>query len=105
MLRLMPVLTIVVKNNTIFAKFLTAHGAGKQGLHLVGIEMFFLVGGLVEGHAASLDRALVWLLPRVDTEVVEQVVPLFEDHVALVVVLIADESALRSARVVVHELD
>jgi hypothetical protein len=57
MLSLNPMLAIVVKKNTTFAKFFTAFDAGEQGLHLVGIEMFFLVGGLVEGHAASLDGA------------------------------------------------
>lgn len=45
----------------------------------MSLEMLLLVGGLVEGKSASVDRTHVRLLASVDAQVIKEVVPFSED--------------------------
>lgn len=57
----------------------------------VDIKVFLLIGDLVEGHAAPLDRTLEGLLPCVYPQVVEEVVP-FSEQFPTAIVIAAEHS-------------
>ena len=59
--------------------------------------MLFLIGNLIESEAAVFNRTEVGFFPSMDSQMVKQIVPFFENHFALVVVLVAYESALSAS--------
>ena len=65
--------------------------------------MFFLIGNLVEALAAFLNRAYKRLLTSVNSQMIEEIVPLPEPFITVLVITFEDFDVTLASRVLISE--
>ena len=93
-----------VVDNQVFVESLFADLAWQIFID-VCVQMFFLIRNLIECKVAAVDWALESSLPSVNSQVVKQIMPLFENFFALEIIILAEKGALDPVASHIFKLD